>query len=55
MNTTYYVITPFDPMPEEKFLKHREQIAKEGRKCIAIVFNCKDYDDFRRKYFGEDK
>lgn len=51
--TTYYVITPFDPMTEEEFLKKREQIAKEGRKCKAIVFNCENYEDFKRKYFNE--
>ena len=50
--TTYYVITPFDPMTEEEFLKNREQIAKEGRKCMAIVFNCENYEDFKRKYFN---
>ena len=51
--TTYYVITPFDPMTEEDFFKKREQIAKKGRKCKAIVFNCENYEDFKRKYFNE--
>jgi len=51
--TTYYVITPFDPMTEEEFLRKREQIAAEGRKCMGIVFNCADYADFSRKWFGE--
>lgn len=49
---TYYVMAPYEPMTEQEFLKRREEFAKQKRKCIGIVFNCKDSDDFSRKWFG---
>lgn len=49
----YYVVTPYEVFDEEKFIRIREQLAKENRKVMAIVFNCEDIQDFQRKYFGE--
>lgn len=40
-------------MTEKDFLSRQSEFAKEGRKVLAIIFNCKDYKDFRIKYFGE--
>lgn len=51
--TTYFVITPFDPMTEEEFLRNREKLAAQRRKVMGVVFNCRDYADFKRKWFGE--
>ena len=50
----YYVVTPFEPMPEPEFLRRRDELIQQGAKVMAIVFNCEDYEDFKRKYFGED-
>lgn len=50
---TYYVMAPYEPMTETEFLRRREEFMKENRKCIGIVFNCKDSDDFSRKWFGK--
>ena len=50
--TNYFVVTPYDVFPEEVFLKKKEELARAGRKVIAIVFNCEDTKDFQRKYFG---
>lgn len=47
----YYVMAPFEPMPETEFLERNNEFAKEKRKCIGIVFDCKDYADFSRKWF----
>lgn len=52
--TNYFVVTPYDAFPEEVFLKKKEELARAGRKVIAIVFNCEDTKDFQRKYFGEE-
>lgn len=52
--THYYVVTPFEVFPEEEFLKKMEDLARAGSKVMAIVFNCKDYKDFERKWFGEE-
>lgn len=50
--TDYFVLTPFCPMTKEEFCEKKEQLAKEGRKVMAVVWDCKDYRDFERKYFG---
>lgn len=52
--TNYFVVTPYDVFPEEVFLRKKEELARAGRKVIAVVFNCKDTKDFQRKYFGEE-
>lgn len=49
----YFVLSPFEPLTESEFIARKKELAKEGRKVIAVVFNCKDYNDFSRKYFGE--
>lgn len=50
--TDYFVVSPFMPLSKEEFIPQKEKLAAEGRKVIAVVFNCKDYRDFERKYFG---
>ena len=50
---TYYVMTPYEPVTEEQFLARRDEFIANGQKCMGIVFNCEDSDDFRRKWFGE--
>ena len=50
--TNYYVITPYEVMAEEEFLSRKEELAKAGRKVMAVVFNCLNMADFSRKYFG---
>ena len=50
----YYVVEPFDVYRQSEFTKEvREELKRKGRRVIAIVFNCKDYEDFSRKYFGK--
>lgn len=50
----YFVFTPYEVYTEDQLTSEfRAQLAREGRKCLAIVFNCKDYEGFKRKYFGE--
>lgn len=49
---TYYVISPFEPMDDIEFAQRKEELKQSGRKVLAIVFDCKDYDDFSRKYFA---
>lgn len=51
---TYYVITPFEVLSEPEFMAKREDLARAGnRHIMGVVFNCKDYGDFRRKWFGQ--
>lgn len=50
--TNYYVMAPYEPMTEDEFIKRFDEFAKENRKCIGIVLNCQDHDDFSRKWFG---
>ena len=50
----YYVMTPFEPVCEEEFLRRREEFVRNNQKCMGIVFNCENYEDFCRKWFGED-
>lgn len=49
---TYYVISPFEPMDDIEFAQRKEELNRSNRKVLAIVFDCKDYDDFSRKYFA---
>ena len=50
---TYFVLAPFDVLSEEE-LKKKDKKELSGRKCLAVVFDCQDYKDFERKYFGKD-
>ena len=50
---TYYVMTPFEPVAENEFLQRRDEFIRDGRKCIGIVINCNDTDDFNKKWFGD--
>lgn len=49
---TYYVLSPFEPMDDIEFAQRKEELKQSGRKVLAIVFDCKDYADFSRKYFA---
>ena len=49
---TYYVISPFEPMDDIEFAQRKDELKQSGRKVLAIVFDCKDYADFSRKYFA---
>ena len=49
----YFVIAPFEVLNEKEFCEKKEELAKSGRKVIAVVFDCKDYKEFSRKYFGK--
>lgn len=51
--TNYFVFTPFEVYTEKEFKEKKEELSNRGAKCMAIVFNCENYDDFKRKYFGE--
>lgn len=51
--TDIFVVTPFDTYTKKEFCDKKEQLAKEGRKVMAIVFNCSSLTDFEIKYFGE--
>lgn len=51
--TNYYVVAPFEPMTEEELNERKEELIKAGRKVLAIVFNCKDREDFERKWFKD--
>lgn len=51
--TDIYVVTPFDTFTTKEFIAKKEQLAKEGRKVMAVVFNCRSLTDFEIKYFGE--
>jgi hypothetical protein len=48
-----FVVTPFDVYTKKDFCEKKEQLAKEGRKVMAVVFNCRSLIDFEKKYFGE--
>ena len=45
-------MTPFEPITEEEFLRRRDEFIRNNQKCMGIVFNCKDSEDFNRKWFG---
>lgn len=49
----YYVVTPFEVMTETELIERKSELIKAGRKVMAIVFDCKDYNDFKRKYFKD--
>ena len=51
--TDIFVVTPFDTLTKKEFCEKKEQLAKEGRKVMAIIFNCSSLTDFEIKYFGE--
>ena len=44
--TDIYVVTPFDTYTTKEFCEKKEQLAKEGRKVMAVVFNCRSLTDF---------
>lgn len=49
----YFVFVPFEVIAEKELTQQKKkELAKSGRKCMAVVFNCKDRKDFDRKYFG---
>jgi hypothetical protein len=51
--TDMFVVTPFDVYTKKDFCEKKEQLAKEGRKVMAVVFNCRTFQEFEEKYFGE--
>ena len=51
--TDIFVVTPFDTYTKKEFCEKKEQLVKEGRKVMAIVFNCSSLTEFEIKYFGE--
>lgn len=51
--TDYFIISPFEVMTADEFTASKEKIAAAGRKVLAVVFNCANYEDFKKKYFGE--
>lgn len=51
--TDIYVVTPFDTYTTKEFIAKKEQLAKEGRKVMAVVFNCHTFQEFEERYFGE--
>ena len=51
--TDYFIISPFEVMTADEFTASKEKLAAAGRKVLAVVFNCANYEDFKRKYFGE--
>lgn len=44
--TTYEVVRDDELTPDKK-----NELVERGGKCVAVVFNCKDYNDFQNKYF----
>ena len=50
---TYFVLSPFEVFSEEELKKKTKEDISD-RKCLAVVFDCQDYKDFERKYFGKD-
>lgn len=51
--TDMFVVSPYDVYTTKEFIEKKPQLAKEGRKVMAVVFNCQTLQDFERKYFGE--
>ena len=51
--TDMFVVTPYDVYTKKEFCEKKEQLAKEGRKVMAVVFNCRTFQEFEEKYFGE--
>lgn len=48
----YFIVTPFDVYRDDEFTNEvKERLASEGHKVIGVVFDCKDYKEFERKYF----
>lgn len=48
----YFIVTPFDVYRDDEFTNEvKERLAREGHKVIGVVFDCKDYKEFERKYF----
>lgn len=51
--THYYVFTPYEVYTKEELTSEKiSELSDRGAKCMAIVFNCENIDDFKRKYFG---
>lgn len=51
--TDIFVVAPFDTYTTKEFFAKKEQLAKEGRKVMAVVFNCRTFQEFEQRYFGE--
>lgn len=51
--TDYFVVTPFEVLTEAELIERKAELIKDGRKVMAVVFNCKDYEDFKRKYYKD--
>jgi hypothetical protein len=51
--TDMFVVTPYDVYTKKEFCEKKEQLAKEGRKVMAVVFNCHTIQEFEERYFGE--
>lgn len=51
--TDIYVVTPYETYTKKEFCEKKEQLAKEGRKVMAVVFNCHTIQEFEERWFGE--
>lgn len=51
--TNYFVVAPSEVLTEDELIERKAELIKDGRKVIAVVFNCKDYEDFERKYYKD--
>lgn len=50
--TDYIVVAPYEPMTRDEFMSRREELAASHRRVLAVVPDCKDRQDFARKYFA---
>lgn len=55
MTQDYYVFTPYEVYTQDQLTKEKiAELSNRGAKCMAVVFNCKDNEDFKRKYFSNE-
>ncbi len=54
MTQNYFVFTPYEVYTENQLTKEKKkELVSRGAKCMAVVFNCENYEDFREKYFSQ--
>ncbi len=52
MEQNYYVFAPFEILSQAELDKRRDELLREMRKIIAVIFNCKNDRECSDRYFN---
>lgn len=52
MKQNYYVFPPFEIFSQEELNERANELKRDGRKCIAVVFDCSSDKECSDRYFA---